>query len=54
MYRMKDNVQQKRVPALFYRQESGAEPVREWLKDLSKEEKKLIGEDIKTCELGWL
>jgi phage-related protein len=50
---MKDNVQQKRVPALFYRQESGAEPVREWLKDLSKEEKKLIGEDIKTCELGW-
>jgi phage-related protein len=49
---MKVNLQQKKVPAFFYRQESGAEPVRDWLKELS-EEKRLIGEDIKTCELGW-
>ena len=27
--------------------------MREWLKGLTKDKKKLIGEDIKTCELGW-
>jgi phage-related protein len=43
----------KKVPAFFYKTEAGGEPVREWLKSLAKHEKKLIGEDIKTCELGW-
>jgi phage-related protein len=44
---------QKRVPAVFYRTEAGGEPVREWLKSLPKDERRLIGEDIKTVELGW-
>jgi phage-related protein len=43
----------KKVPAIFYRTEAGGEPVREWLKDLTKQEKRAIGEDIKTVELGW-
>jgi len=43
----------KKISAFFYRTEAGGEPVREWLKTLTKEEKKVIGEDIKTCELGW-
>ncbi len=38
---------------IFYRSEPGNEPVREWLKDLPREDKKLIGEDIKTAQLGW-
>lgn len=38
---------------VFYRSESGAEPVREWLKDLSRDDKKSIGEDIKTAQIGW-
>jgi len=38
---------------IFYRSESGNEPVREWLKDLPREDKKLIGEDIKTAQIGW-
>ncbi len=38
---------------VFYRSESGNEPVREWLKDLPREDKKLIGEDIKTAQIGW-
>lgn len=38
---------------VFYRSEAGNEPVREWLTALSKEEKKLIGEDIKTVQFGW-
>jgi len=33
----------KRVPAIFYRTEAGGEPVREWLKNLSPEDRKHIG-----------
>ena len=37
----------------FYRAESGNEPVREWLRGLDAQDRKAIGEDIKTVELGW-
>ncbi len=37
----------------FYRTESGTEPVRVWLKSLSHDLKKTIGEDIKTVQFGW-
>ena len=37
----------------FYRQESGNEPVRDWLRGLPAEDRKLIGEDIKTVQWGW-
>lgn len=43
----------KKVPDEFYRNENGTEPVRDWLKSLSKEERFLIGADIKTVEFGW-
>jgi phage-related protein len=43
----------KRAPAIFYRTEAGGEPLREWLKQLSPEDRKHIGEDIKTVEFGW-
>ena len=46
--------QGKRVPALFFRTEAGGEPVRDWLKGLpSPEDRKRIGENIKTVEFGW-
>jgi phage-related protein len=45
--------QGKRVPAIFYRTEAGREPVRVWLKELSPQDRKRIGEDIKTVEFGW-
>ena len=46
--------QGKRVQAVFYRTEAGGEPVRVWLKSLpSREDRKRIGEDIKTVEFGW-
>ena len=41
---------QKRVPAYFYRSDSGREPVREWLKSLKPADRKIIGEDIKDVE----
>jgi len=46
--------QGKRVPAIFFRTEAGGEPVRDWLRRLpSPEDRKRIGEDIKTVEFGW-
>ncbi len=38
---------------VFYRTEAGNEPVREWLKSLKREDRKTIGEDIKTAQFGW-
>ena len=37
----------------FFATEAGSEPVREWLKDLSAQDRKTIGEDIKTVQFGW-
>jgi hypothetical protein len=44
---------QKRIPVIFFRTESGGEPVRTWLRQLSDDDRKKIGEDIKTVEFGW-
>jgi phage-related protein len=46
-------VQEKRIPAVFYRTESGKEPVRDWLKRLDVEDRKVIGSDLKAVEYGW-
>ena len=43
----------KRVPALFYRTPSGAEPVRTWLKEIDSEDRKIMGDDLRTLEYGW-
>jgi len=37
----------------FYRTDAGNEPVRDWLKELRRDDKRIIGEDIKTAQLGW-
>ncbi|MDZ7722298.1 MAG: type II toxin-antitoxin system RelE/ParE family toxin [candidate division KSB1 bacterium] len=42
-----------RLKVVFYKTGSGNEPVREWLQDLTRAEKKNIGEDIKTIQFGW-
>jgi phage-related protein len=43
----------KRIPAIFFKTDAGNEPVRNWLKDMDREDRRLIGEDIKTVEFGW-
>ena len=46
--------QGKWIPAISYLTEAGGEPVRDWLKGLPlREDRKRIGEDIKTVEFGW-
>lgn len=37
----------------FFRTDAGSEPVRDWLKELSAQDRKTIGEDIKTVQFGW-
>ena len=37
----------------FFRESTGSEPVRDWLKRLPVEEKREIGSDIKTVQFGW-
>jgi len=37
----------------FFKSESGREPVREWLKSLPREQRRIVGEDIKTVQFGW-
>ena len=43
----------KVVSVKFFRSPSGSEPVREWLKELEKDDRRIIGADIKTVEFGW-
>lgn len=37
----------------FFRTGAGAEPVREWPKELPAIDRRTIGEDIKTVQFGW-
>lgn len=43
----------KRIFVHFYQTETGKEPVREWLLELSEAERKIIGTDLKTAEYAW-
>ena len=38
---------------VFYQTSTGHEPVREWLKTLSKEERKTVGSDILSVQYVW-
>ena len=38
---------------VFYCTAAGNEPVREWLQSLTREDRKTIGEDVKTAQYGW-
>lgn len=43
----------KKISVVFFKNDRGAEPVREWLIGLGLPDKKIIGADIKTVEFGW-
>jgi phage-related protein len=42
-----------RLRVIFYRTSGGNEPVREWLKALPAEDRRIIGNDLKTAQYGW-
>ena len=41
------------IAVKFFANSLGTEPVRDWLKGLVAIDRKMIGEDIKTVQLGW-
>ena len=41
------------LSVVFYRSTAGNEPVREWLLELSRGDRKTVGFDIKTTQYGW-
>jgi len=43
----------KRVPLVFFRTESGSEPVRDWLLELPKADRHVLGKGLKELEYGW-
>jgi len=43
----------KRLPAAFFSTATGNEPVREWLKTLDEQDRRIVGQDIATAEYGW-
>jgi phage-related protein len=43
----------KRVPLVFFRTGAGAEPVRDWLLELPKADRRIVGEGLKQLEYGW-
>ena len=48
--------QDRRRPILevvFFKTAAGNEPVRVWLRGLVREDRRTVGEDIKTAQLGW-
>jgi phage-related protein len=46
-------IQHPKLNIIFFKGVNGREPVRDWLKQLQREEKKLIGADILKIQYCW-
>nr|WP_294546163.1 hypothetical protein [uncultured Rhodopila sp.] len=42
----------KPIPLVFWRSDTGREPVRDWLNDLPREDRRTIGVDIARVQFG--
>ena len=42
-----------RLPVVFYATSAGREPVREWLRELDRDERREIGADVLAVQKGW-
>lgn len=43
----------REIPVFFYRTATGAEPVRDWLRALPEDDRRTIGFDLATLQVGW-
>lgn len=43
----------RKLSAIFYATAAGKEPVRDWLMELTREERRAIGEDIAYVQFKW-
>ena len=41
------------MTVLFFKTDGGNEPVKEWLREFQPIDKKTLGEDIRTVQIGW-
>src|SRR5262245_55594456 len=41
------------IPVVFYRSATGVEPVPEWLRTLPAEDRRVIGGELATLQIGW-
>jgi phage-related protein len=41
------------LSVVFYRSAAGNEPVRDWLLDLTRQDRRAVGQDVKTAQYGW-
>lgn len=44
---------EKRISLVFFRTDTGSEPVREWLLGLPKADRRIVGVGLKELEFGW-
>jgi len=42
-----------KIPLIFYRTSAGAEPVREWLRNLDAADRNAIGQDLMRVQYRW-
>ena len=49
----KETLKTKKLVARFYKNASGKEPVRDWLRELNREDRKRVGVAIKDTEFSW-
>ena len=43
----------QKTPLIFFKMEGGTEPVRDWLKDLSLEDRREMGKDLMRAQWRW-
>ena len=43
----------RKIPLFFYRTSAGAEPVREWLRELETKDRNAIGQDLMRVQYRW-
>jgi phage-related protein len=44
---------EKKIEVVFFKTAAGHSPVRDWLLELAREDRRQIGEDVKAVEFGW-
>jgi len=44
---------EKRVPLVFFRTDAGSEPVLDWLRELPRLDRRVVGAGLKDLEFGW-
>lgn len=43
----------KKITVAFFATAGGSEPVRDWLRAMLREDRRKVGDDIKSVEFGW-